>query len=202
MVKPTQMMPRWLQILISFTLSTITAGVIAGVMLLAYIHGNTSQIPTMQTTLIEVKGHTENIEGMKSEVDKLMGKLGVAEVAPSGTLTTENVAINIPPNSTFEPTLFRLEKVPASDLPATLPSKDYEYTDSFVWSTEGLKHSSDVYIWWGLSSGADCLNSTILYWNSKIRKWQDIPPENCSTISDQIGFSTEYGGYYVLAKEK
>src|SRR4030042_2056101 len=110
-------MPGWLQ-------AVITGGIFIIIGLLASIQMNTNKLSDMQTTLARVEERTKDIEGIKSGVDKLLGKAGVAEITPTngGTLITNNVEIDIPPNSVSEPTLFRVEKISVAGLPAYLPT--------------------------------------------------------------------------------
>ncbi len=168
------------------------------------IEEHTNQLNDMNTTLARVEERTKDIEGMKSGVDKLLGKAGVAEITPTsgGILTTKNVEIDVPPNSVSEPILFRVDKISVSGLPASLPSNDYEYSDGFMWSTQGVNLGNNASVAWVLGPNTDCVSTKILYWNSDTKAWQEVPPEKCSTAIALIIFSAKDGGYYVLAKEK
>jgi len=212
-------MPRSLQLIIGITLPIITAGIFAGVVLLAYVHASTNQIPDMQKTLTTIEGHTnqlsvmqttlagieertKDIGDMKSGVDKLLGKFGIAEVTSTGgTLAANNVQVEIPPNSVTEPTWFSLEKISSSSLPAALPNKNYKYSDGFVWSTQGVKLGSAASVAWGLALGSDCEQTKILHWNTTDYMWQEVPTEYCSTSHALVGFNAKAGGYYVLTKK-
>jgi len=186
--------PEWLKGFIIGAL-LIIVGLLTGIQI------NTLQLSDMKTTLAGIEERTKDIEGVKSGVDKLLGRAGVAEITPTdgGTLINGNVEIDVPPNSVSEPILSRVEKIPSSSLPAALPNKNYEYSDGFNWLTQGVKFGSDARVEWGLA-GSDCEQTKILYWNTTDYMWQEIPPEYCSDPTALVGFNVKTGGYYVLTR--
>lgn len=196
-------MPLWLKVIIPVFLSFILAALLTIVGLLNGIQTNTNRLSTIETTLARVEERTKDIEGIKSGVDKLLGKAGIAEITPTngGILITSNVEIEIPPNSVSESILSSVEKIPSSSLPATLPNEDYVYRDGFVWSTGGVKLDNYASVAWGLTAGAKCDDTKILYWNGAKNMWQEVPPEYCSTESSLVGFGAKVDGYYVLTQK-
>jgi hypothetical protein len=193
--KTEVLMPRWLQ-------GVITAALFSIISLLVCIQINTNQISDMQKTLARIEERTKDIEDMKSGVDKLLGKSGMTQITPTtgGTLSANNVQIEIPPNSVTESTWFSIEKIPFSSLPAVLQA-GYQYSDGFDWSTEGVRLGSNANVKWGLTSGTDCEKTTVLHWNTSNDVWQEVPTEYCSASSTLLGFYVQSGGYYVLARK-
>lgn len=169
---------------------------------LTSIEGQTNQLTDVNNTLARVEERIKDIEGMKSGVDKLLGKFGIAEITPTngGTIMVGNIVVNVPPNSVSEPTWVTVEKIPSSSLPKVLPSQYYVYSDSFKWSTEG-NLNNDATVEWNLAVGSECEQTKILYWNSNTAMWQEIPPEYCSNTASLVGFGAKTG-VYVLAKER
>jgi hypothetical protein len=211
--KTSGVMPGWLQ-------GVITAGIFIIIGLLTSIQINTNRLAEMPTTLTNVEGHTgqlsemnealvrveehtKDIGSIRSGMDKLLGKFGIAEITPTngGTITVGDIVINVPPNSVSEPTWVTVEKIPASNLPAIIPSKYYVYSDGFKWSAEN-NLSGEVTVSWDLIAGLECGRTKILYWDDDISTWQEVPTGYCSTVSGLVAFGAKSEGYYVLAEEK
>lgn len=205
-------MPGWLQ-------AIIVGGLLIVIGLLSSIQINTNQLSDIKTTLTKVEEHTnqltdiqniltrveertKHIEGVKSGVDRLLGKFGIAEITPTdgGILVTSNVKIEVPPNSVPEPTWFSLETTSSSNLPAALPNKDYIYTSSIAWSG-GRELSNYADVTWNLAVGSDCEQTKIFYWNHNSNMWQEVVTEYCSPTLDLLRFHTKASGYYVLTNK-
>jgi hypothetical protein len=177
----------WMQILISVLLAGILG---AQFIIVGHLAG--------------IEERNKDIGDMKSAVDRLVGRFGITEITPNigGTLTANNVQIEIPPNSVNEPTYFSLDKIPYSNLPAALPDNKYQYSDAMMLSSVGNNVKVNAQVKWDLVAfGANCVEAKILYWNPVNNMWQEVLPQSC-TPTGVIGFNAQNGTLYVLTKEK
>jgi hypothetical protein len=171
---------------------------------LTRIEEHTKQLNDMKTTITGIEERSKDIGDMKAGVDKLLGRFGIAEVTPAsgGSLSANNVQIDIPPNSVAEPTYFSLDKISSANLPATLPNNNYQYSDGIILSSIGDNVKVNAQAKWDLVSfGANCEEAKILYWNPINDMWQEVLPQSC-TPTGIIGFNAQNGTLYILTKEK